>query len=89
MLSSVLGQEGKYDEDEDPCSAKQEARKPESGESLWGQWGGGCRCRVAAVNRKRLRPQWLREKNRESEQLNRARKERKRRLQVTIGAWEL
>jgi hypothetical protein len=41
MLSSVLGQEGKYDEDEDPCSAKQEARKPESGESLWGQWGGG------------------------------------------------
>nr|Q80ST9.1 RecName: Full=Lebercilin; AltName: Full=Leber congenital amaurosis 5 protein homolog [Mus musculus]AAH49101.1 Leber congenital amaurosis 5 (human) [Mus musculus]AAH52060.1 Leber congenital amaurosis 5 (human) [Mus musculus] len=30
MLSSVLGQEGKYDEDEDPCSAKQEARKPES-----------------------------------------------------------
>ncbi|XP_021062687.1 lebercilin isoform X2 [Mus pahari] len=34
VLSSVLEQEGKYGEDEDACSAKQEAGKPQSGNLL-------------------------------------------------------
>lgn len=40
-----MEQEGKYGEDEDACSARQETGKSESGENLWGQWVG---CQAAA-----------------------------------------